>query len=277
MNRNRRAQLGNETVAIAQQGWYETAAGRVDIAKQLQSCVENTALFTPADLDELVDAIPQGSRQTKIEVPNETTLSAARRLVVDGGHANTLCLNFASAKKPGGGFLSGAQAQEESLARASALYASLITQTGYYETNRGCGTALYTDHMILSPDVPIFRDDDGDLLAEPYLLSIATAPAVNAGAVLKNEPDKQSMIRPAMAARIAKLLALAAHRGYEHLVLGAWGCGVFRNDPAEIARLFAEALLRDGPFAGRFSRVVFAVFTRDERIIEPFRTQFEGE
>lgn len=277
MNRNNRKQIGSQTVEIVDRGWYELDDhGRIDIAAQVTSCLSNSRLYTPNELDDLLNGNYASAHETVFEVENETSLSAAKRLIVEQERANTLCLNFASAKNPGGGFLGGSQAQEESLARSSALYASLLTQNGYYETNRACRTALYTDHMILSPDVPVFRADDGSLLPEPYLLSILTSPAVNAGAIKKNEQDKEPMIIPIMTQRIAKVLAIAAAQGYEHLILGAWGCGVFRNDPAEIAKLFAEALLDGGRFAHCFDSVTFAVLdgTDDERIISPFRDDF---
>ncbi len=277
MNRDNRRKIGSQTVEIVDRGWYGIDGHvRIDIATKVTQCLNNTRLYTPGDLDSLLTREHSGAYQTVFTVENETTLSAAERLVVEQIRPKTLCLNFASAKNPGGGFLGGSQAQEESLARSSALYASLLTQNAYYETNRACRTALYTDHMILSPGVPVFRADDGSLLPEPYLLSILTSPAVNAGAVKKNEQDKESLIVPTMKQRIAKVLAIATVQGYEHLVLGAWGCGVFRNDPAEIAKLFAEALLDGGQFAHCFESVTFAVLdgTDDERIISPFRDDF---
>jgi uncharacterized protein (TIGR02452 family) len=278
MSRTSRASIAQETVAMAQRGWYELPAGRrVDIAEAMRRCLAATALYRPQELDELLNGIsPLASgHETVFEVAHETSLAAARRLVVDRGFANTICLNFASAKNPGGGFLGGSQAQEESLARSSGLYQSLLTQSGYYEANRACGTSLYTDHMIFSPGVPVFRDDEGSLLSEPYCLSIVTAPAPNAGAIHKNEPERVSQIGPALSRRIARLLALAVQQGSEHLILGAWGCGVFRNDPEQVAALFAAPLREDRRFRGRFRSVVIAVLdtTPDERIIGPFRRQ----
>jgi len=277
MNRTNRAQIGKETIAIVERGWYEPARGnRVDIAQYVAVCLNTTNTFTPSELDQLRSPVKVGNCATVITVENETTLSAAYRLIVERGNAKTLCLNFASAKNPGGGFLGGSQAQEESLARSSALYASLLTQNTYYDANRSCRTALYTDHVILSPRVPVFRDDQGQLLPEPYQLSILTSPAVNAGAIRKNEPEKESLIRPTMARRIANVLTVAAMSGYEHLILGAWGCGVFRNDPGIIAELFAEALSHNDLFRNRFRSVTFAVLdsTPDENVIGPFCQQF---
>jgi len=243
MSRSSRAKIGQETVQIVKQGSYTAPDSRqVDLREQISRCLTNTALWSPEDLENLVqNNLASANHETKFYVRNETVLTTARQLVVDQNLPRTLCLNFASAKNPGGGFLGGSQAQAERLARSSALYDSLLTQQEYYDIHRQCGTCFYTDYMIYSPDVPVFREDDGTLLTEPYSLSILTSPAVNAGAARKNEPTKAGQILPAMVTRINKVLALAQHLGYEHLILGAWGCGVFKNEPADIANLFANA------------------------------------
>ncbi len=282
MSRGLRAKQGQETVGICDRGWYELPGGeRVDIRKAVSQCVKNTTLHLPTELQRLADQLQPAARSTSTEfhITNETTLAAARRMVCAEGKTKTLALNFASAKSPGGGFLGGSQAQEESLARSSALYPSLISQTGYYEANRVYRSALYTDHMILSPDVPVFRDDDGEFLPQPYLLSFLTSPAVNAGAVAANSPHLNSQVLPTMKVRLTKLLTLAAVKGYEHLLLGAWGCGVFRNDPVAVANLFAAALLDDSRFHDRFASVRFAVLDTQPgaRIITPFLERFRSE
>ncbi len=283
MNRKARARQAADTLRILDVGSYTSATGsRVRIASAIRNAVENTVLYTPAEGDDLLARCEQQLARlhfdTSVSVQNESTLSAARRLVAVEGLGRTLCLNFASAKNAGGGFLGGSQAQEESLARSSALYATLMAQPEYYKQNRRCGTTLYTDHMILSPDVPVFLDDDGELLDEAYQVSFITAPAVNAGAVRRNEPGNVERINSVMMMRIKKVLAACVMHGYEHLVLGAWGCGVFRNDPAEIAGLFHEALMDTGDFARAFRSVTFAVLDRSRSgsIIAPFRERFGG-
>src|SRR5262249_31356994 len=153
-----------------------------------------------------------------------------RRLVEAEGEARVVALNFASAKNPGGGFLSGAKAQEEDLARCSALYTSQITQRAYYDANRAHGSMLYTDHIIYSPDVPFFRDARLELLEAPFLLSIITAPAPNAGEASRHGRGEADKVRRTLEARAGKVLAVAAAHGHTCLVLGAWGCGVFRNE-----------------------------------------------
>src|SRR5205814_6075588 len=123
--------------------------------------------------------VPSG-RETRFEVTNETTLDAARRLAAEGHRV--VALNFASARHPGGGFLKGAIAQEESLCRSSGLYESLRDHE-MYRYHAPMPGGMYTNYAIYSPDVPVFKNDDGELLAEPYLCSFITSPAVNAGAI----------------------------------------------------------------------------------------------
>jgi uncharacterized protein (TIGR02452 family) len=279
MSRNHRASIAKETLEIVDRGWYEVeGVGRVEVSALVDACLGATVLIRPGDFDDANHQDVPIGHSTEFDVRNEATLTAARRLVVDRGLTRVLVLNFASAKNPGGGFLGGSQAQEESLARSSALYASLRSQPEYYTSNRACRTALYTDHMILSPEVPVFREDGGQLLPEPYVIGMLTAPAVNAGAVNVNEPANVENLLPVMTGRIAKVLTVASRNGYEHFVLGAWGCGVFRNDPDAIAELFAQALLGEAPFARAFRSVTFSVLdgTAQESSFRPFLRRFGG-
>jgi uncharacterized protein (TIGR02452 family) len=281
--RNTRALIAKQTVQIVERGEYSLADGStVSIAGAVKSAVAGTVHYAPQDFAGvfekrdaiLADAVKEDN--TQYRVVNTTTLAAARDLLGGDSRERVLGLNFASAKNPGGGFLRGSQAQEESLARASALYACINPKRAYYEANRACGTCLYTDQMIYSPAVPVFRGQDDELLTSPYKVSMITAPAVNAGAVRQNEPSNAAKIDGVMRGRIEKVLSLAVLHGYKTLVLGAWGCGVFKNAPADIARQFCRHLRECDPFAGFFDTVVFAVLdrTRNLDIIRPFQERF---
>lgn len=262
MKRMNRAGIAQDTVRIIEQGSYQAPDGAVvDLRAQLARAVEGSRLYSEPQLEELVrvQRASPASGPTKLEVTEETSVAAIRRLVVDL-QLDTLCLNFASAKNAGGGFLGGAEAQEESLARASGLYGSLISQRGYYDGNRASPTAFYTEQMIYSPAVPMFRDDSGALLQRPHLAAFITAPAVNAGVVREREPQRIPEIAAVMRRRVERVLAIALDFQHRALVLGAWGCGVFRNEPSLVAQLFAEAL--ETSFKDRFAHVVFAVFDR---------------
>lgn len=276
MSKSTRSETAKETLRIIEQGYYENKnQKRISIAKLQAFAVEKTTLYRPEELNLLIRElnidVPILS-STKYEVTGETTLNAVRRLTLEG-EKNILCLNFASAKNPGGGFLGGAQAQEESITRSSGLYPTLLLAPDYYETNRKNRSCLYTDHMIYSPKVPIFKLEDGTNMDDVITCSVITAPAVNTGVVKRNEPQNILNIEPYMRRRIEMVLALSLKHGYDSLVLGAWGCGVFQNDPREIALWFEDIL--KGKYRDQFKRVVFAVYARNERFIRPFRERFE--
>ena len=263
-NRKQRAAIAAETVAFLERGSYTLDGDCVSLSGALAKMRDGTVLYTPSELESLVQSLdPPTPCDTTIKVKNCTTWSAARSLLADG-YPDPLCLNFASAKNPGGGFLSGSQAQEECLSRSSGLHQSLCSNMIYYDANRSHASPLYTNHIIYSPSVPVFRDDEDQLLREPYNVSVVTSPAVNAGAVRENKPGLVSKIAPTMKQRIQSVLALGRHHGHKSVVLGAWGCGVFGNDPTDIARWFSDPLHTDARFVNAFDHIVFAVLDRTD-------------
>jgi uncharacterized protein (TIGR02452 family) len=244
------------TLKICTEGEYTVRSGAlVHLRPAIAAAKAGTALYAPEDFAAL--PITGGGKAPQIEITSETTSAAARRLY-DEGVRDTLALNFASARNVGGGFLGGAQAQEEDLCRCSALYVCLETQPAYYEANRAHRSCLYTDHAIWSPQVPFFRDDTLALVERPYLVSVLTMPAPNA-AELNKRPEAGAELEATLHTRALKVLQIAAHRQHRTLILGAWGCGAFRNDPEVASAAFAAALERT---AGSFDRVVFAIFER---------------
>jgi uncharacterized protein (TIGR02452 family) len=128
-------QIAEETVAALERGNYTAPNGQVvDFAPLLKRCVEGTQCCKPemlASVREQVLVRAPIVDCTEFELANETTLQGAARLVESRKYQRTGVLNFASAKHPGGGFLGGAKAQEESLARSSGLYYSLLRCPGY--------------------------------------------------------------------------------------------------------------------------------------------------
>jgi uncharacterized protein (TIGR02452 family) len=91
----------------------------------------------------------------------------------------------------------------------------------------------------------------------------------------KEKKSAFEQIPSIMRARTEKLLSLAVVHHYEALVLGAWGCGVFQNEPSEIAGFFREFLI-DGIFKNVFGKVIFAVLdsSKEGRFIQPFQEKF---
>lgn len=254
--------IARDTEEIVAQGLYRAADGReVSIAASVAAARAGTRLFGPdAVHTPRVAPVP-----TRIDVTGESSLEAAHRLVrVDG--PPVAVLNFASARNPGGGFLNGAQAQEEALCRASALYTCVREARAFYEHHRAHCDPFYTDRVIHSPAVPVFRDDRGRLLDAPYTVGFLTAAAPNASVVRRTAPERVPELPRALATRAERVLETAVACGYRKLVLGAWGCGVFGNDPGQVAEAFRALLVR-GRFEGYFEHVIFGVLDRTEGVV----------
>jgi uncharacterized protein (TIGR02452 family) len=254
-----------ETLKILDQGWYPSTGGRVSINELQQLAVQNTCLIRPSELPGTRPPIKPriGTERTVYSVTLENTQSAARRLVQEEGVTDLCVLNFASAKKVCGGFLRGARAQEEDLARSSGLYRCLETQPDYYEENQSCGSFLYTDHMIYSPDVPWFRANGSLFLEEPFTASIISSPAPNAKEYYRKKEGSRRGLNETLSRRVEKILAVSKAKNNSSLLLGAWGCGVFQNDPKEVASTFM-AHLKTKRFRSWFKKVVFAVYDQSE-------------
>jgi len=244
--------IARDTLAIIDRGFYDGAAGPVAIGTAVARAVGATRLYLP---DDPLPAPAATDGPPAVEVTNESSLSATRRLAATGDVA---CLVFASARNPGGGFTNGAQAQEESLARGSALYPCLTACPEFYAWHRAHAELTYSDRVIYSPHVPVFRDDDGRVLPTTYPVSFLTAAAPNLGAIQRSQKELEAEVPGVLRRRAGRVLDIAAAHGHRRLVLGAWGCGVFGNDPGTVARAFAEQL---GTARG-FTRVVFAVLDR---------------
>jgi uncharacterized protein (TIGR02452 family) len=268
--------LDNE--AIVEAGFYTCAETRVDIADAVEESCRGVRSYTPSDTKRLEreQAYRSAEHDTAFEVTPETSTQAAERLIRGEGESAVGVLNFASARNPGGGYLRGARAQEEDLCRCSALYTTLLQAPDYYDAHRTDRDTRYSHRVIYSPDVPAYRDNKSRLLPEPYQVSFLTSPAPNAGALRRSDPGALAGIRDLIVERAARVLAVALHHGVRVIVLGAWGCGVFANDPENVAGVFAFHLGAGGAFAGRFERVVFAVYDTSaaQSTIEAFRDAF---
>lgn len=271
ISRERARALGIQAVEIIEEGHYLNAAGRkIQIKDAVSKSIAGTVTYSPG-ID--LPLSSKGNLKTKISVDNTTTLAATRTLIAEG--YKPVALNMASATSPGGGFLSGGRAQEEYLCRSTALYACLRNNP-MYSREEFHANPFYDDYVIYSPDVVVFRDDDGELMDRPHLCSIITSPAVFAAAVHRYMPKRAGEIEGAMWKRILKLLAVAHAHGHEALVLGAWGCGAFGNDGQMVAGLFKKALGEN--YAGSFKKVVFAItdWSPEKRYIGPFQEEFGG-
>jgi uncharacterized protein (TIGR02452 family) len=263
MERDRASSLGHSAVQISRDGYYINGKDeKVDIASMVQSAIRHKVSIAP---DMVLPLTNMQHDETKIQVANETTMQAGFRF--SRSSPKVLALNFANGVSAGGGFLHGARAQEECLCRSSALYLTLKGDP-MYEAHARRPSPDSTDWAIVSPNVPVFRSDDGTMLDVPYVLSFITCAAPYAPTVGKSESATL------MKHRIHRVLEIARAYGYDSLVLGAWGCGAFENDPMGVAKSFKDAL--SGDFAGAFKEVVFAIvdWSQSRRLLGVFNDVF---
>ncbi|TBU56273.1 hypothetical protein BD310DRAFT_931776 [Dichomitus squalens] len=279
---DRRAKLkdiAQGTLSAIEKGSYNLHDATYDLRISTELSKRNTSYYAP---DSVLLSWASGAPHVPADNPNvvllaASTLEGARFLhallrtaeTPDRTNAPKVgVLNFASAKKPGGGFLTGAQAQEESIARSSTLYPTLMTRTAqafYTLHNRDAKGGYYTHAMVYSPGVTVVRDDDGEWV-KPYQIDVLTSPAVNAGVVRKTlfgrvaGPGVEDKIEQVMKDRMARILYLFEQQRIQHVVLGSFGTGVFQNKVETVARIWADLLLKDGArFKNSFENVVFAI------------------
>ncbi|MFO1437598.1 MAG: TIGR02452 family protein [Verrucomicrobiaceae bacterium] len=271
ISRNSAALLGRSALEVIKEGGYELSGTKVSIDNEMKAAINNTISLPPQAI--LPEAKSREKYLTTIQVRNETTLVAAKMLFERG--CNPLALNFANGVHPGGGFLSGALAQEEVLCRSSGLYQTLYTKGAeMYAAHNDYAHKLSSDWAILSPEVPVFRSDSGDFLISPWRLSFVTCAAPYCNDLPYNEKIEAAAL---LRKRIARVLSIADAYGYTSLVLGAWGCGAFGNSPLTTAKDFRDLLCHE--FRGCFKEVVFAItdWSPERRFLGPFRDVFDLE
>eukprot|EP01041_Mallomonas_annulata_P008837 gene8837-18305_t len=158
-----RKAVADETLISLRRGSYTLPDGReIDVTEQLKKAIEKATCYPPNYY--FIEEVEARFPAMIVEVSEETTLQACRRLFEEtGGHVG--CLAFSSGKNPGGGFLGGSGGQEESIARSSGYYLCVIKDPQLYEYNRSHKDPFNSDHLIVSPEVPVIRQE-----AEPYTL-----------------------------------------------------------------------------------------------------------
>lgn len=178
-------------------------------------------------------------------VAKDTVSALFEDITEQDGHVGIL--NFASYKNPGGGYLNGSYAQEEALCHVSTLYSVLCTQTRFYSVNQHhLNCSLYTNRALYSPDI-VFFSEDYDKYAD-----VITCAAPNRKAALKkgvSEAENETALK----SRIEFIYNIANENQIDTLILGAYGCGVFGQNPKKVADLFLEYA------KGKVKTIIFAV------------------
>ena len=262
--------VAKESIRITEEGYYVTPSGEVRLPKIDYGRV---VVISPEEGEKLISRpFPEEDklRAGVIKVINADSYRAASQ------YKYPLVMNFANAHNPGGGFLMGANAQEEALCRCSTLYASITSEQAkeMYKYNNSHMSSVESDYMLISPNVIVFRNEFLELLPTPFQVGVVTIPAPNRRGAAMLAGEKK--IAETFMRRIRILLRAAEKYGYTELVLGAWGCGAFGNPPEKVAEYFRKVLVDEG-YGRMFNEVCFAIFgPEDGRNITAFRKVLDG-
>lgn len=219
----------------------------------------------------------------KINITEKEKTNSCRIHIIDCGSGDVpflddykdtkVCvLNFASSKHPGGGFMTGAKAQEEDLCYHSNLYPALCEHKKFYEYNRNhLENCLYTDGIIYIDNVCFFRYHFKNM--EPVFVNVITCPAPNKGQALKCGV-KSSIIDETMTRRLEQIMKVAIENNNRTLVLGAFGCGVFKNDINYVAMEIKKLLANKG-YIKYFDNIVIPTLDKG-KTYEVFKNTFRG-
>ena len=254
----KRVKILRETMKAAEDGCYFVEEKEVKLPVS-NAHIKEVKLYTSEQVVRLSMQEISGNDPIRITLRNQDTLEAAFELHQrrKENEKPVLVLNFANPHRPGGGIRSRPGTQEEHLCIKTTVLCSLETEEAwpFYQTNLDCGTQAQTDTILISPNTMVIRNPDLSLREEPFPIAVMTVSAPIASRMEQEElPNLENILR----SRIRGILRAAAAEGYTRLVLGAWGCGNFGNDPELVARLFHENL------TGNFEEVTMAVFDNSE-------------
>ena len=259
-----RAAYYMDHVRITELGRYISQSGKeVEIPWDARRMLENSDMYST----ECTPEPPECLLDTAVEVWNMDCLDAAKRLQEESGGL-TAVLNLANRRNPGGGVFTGSGAQEESCFLRSNYFAALYPFADYandydlprakeqYPMDRDFGG-------VWSGGVTVFRGRELEgypLLDAPWKTNFIAVAAMNRPRTVMDAGQERLHpdCVPGTLNKIRTVMNIAADHGVNNLVLGALGCGAFRNPPRHIAELFAQ-VLNEPPYRGRFSRVVFAI------------------
>lgn len=222
--------------------------------------------------------VAQAANKAKIVVSGKRSLEAAEPYAKQG--KKVCVLNFASASNPGGGVVHGSSAQEECICRCTTLYPCLnlsVMWDAFYMPHRKADNPLYNNDCIYTPNVCVFKSDTN--FSEPlpkaewWNVNILTCAAPNlrerpSNAMNPNAGSTAAKISATeleklLTSRIRRIFEVAVANGNEVLILGAFGCGAFRNPPELVARVFWK-VMQD--YLCYFETIEYAVYHTEREI-----------
>ena len=233
------------------------------LKQSIRNTIENSDMYGDINLQKY-DCVYNDTKTGNVSVVNMRTMEAAR---IYGATKKTAVLNFASARHPGGQVMEGSSAQEEALCRCSTLYQVLSDEKfkPFYNTYKEVKNFMpyYTNRLIYSPNVCVFGTDTyiSDVMPEHlwYYCDVITCAAPNMLHIVREGKEiNRDELYNILLSRVNNIINSAIIYGADVLVLGAFGCGVFKNPPELVAGAF-KSVLFDNNKRKYFDDVVFAI------------------
>jgi len=249
------------------------------LKESIKKSIKFTKFYLEGNIFELNNTSIK-SEDYNIIISPERTLECVQKYYIPNDKKRKIgVLNFASAKNPGGGVKTGARAQEESICRASTLYPCLTTEflkDNYYSYNIK-KQFENSDKIIYIPNITVFKSDDEVFPKEFdekywYNIDVITCAAHNQKKYnVDNEKLKEINYN-----KIKAIIECAIENNVDILILGAFGCGAFRNDPIIVSKEFKKILIDEGYYK-YFEKVHFAILTigNEGKNINEFNKTFE--
>lgn len=236
--------MGNNALATKAKKHVEYV--EENFRKDVSCCVDNTREYS-SDVDTTVRENP--NYETRIDLVDSTSEDA----IFEFYDGRTAVLNFASYKEPGGRFLKGSRAQEEMLCHSSTLYNVLrkFLTTFYTSNHDKLNKGFYNSNLLYSPKVIFFKGK------QAKYCDVITCAAPNRYTLDRRGDITNEMLEEVLIDRIDHILFSAYDNKVDTLILGAFGCGAFRNSPRQVCRIFKNLL--EGKYSGCFKNVIFAI------------------
>lgn len=275
-----------DTVSIINKGYYRTDSGKT-ILLEMEGMIEGTECYHHELPSQTIHV---GNSETQICIEDQDCLETAEHLILQG--YSPILLSFANAHHPGGSVTSGAIAQEETICRRSTLIRSIYTLEPNYASHfgypfkEGNGYPLINHNysVIYSPAVTVFKQGkECTLMEHPFRIAIISCAALHLAS--KNLPQElkpdfnghlSDEAKRITLNKIRTIFRLGLMHGHDAMILGAFGCGAFRNPPDDIAAMF-HAVLGETEFKHKFRLVCFSILAdpnSGNKNLNAFREEF---
>lgn len=246
--------MGKEDLVVCFQDTFEQS-NNGSLKQRTARAIKSNRVYKEG----FVSGAKHRSENASIDVYSGTTFDIAKRYCTLGKVA---VLNFANPENPGGGVQLGAMAQEECLCRSSNLYVCISDHNvfdKYYGYHRSIQSHFYTDRLIYTKDVTVFKDDSlvPQMLPENEWFDVDVITCA-APYLAKRKHTNRAALLLLLKSRVKNIIEAARDNKVDYLILGAFGCGAFKNPPLVVAEAFRQ-IIDEQKYRKDFKHIVFAI------------------